>query len=314
MKKILFVSEQWSGGRPERGLSDANYLRPTLSRGDGEPIAESYVVYYDVLGLAAKRPADTEVLSAAETFKPDIVVFYALVGYQYNIALETWAELRRRGIKIVAIWLESTPDVVAIADTYADVIDLNVFVDSETIHKQHTKRPEKCLGTYHPQDSFAFIPDKEKAIGVSFIGSLVSRPVRCSYIFTLLASGIAVTKLGGHSEWLVATETMIKVLRYSRIVLNFGDAGTFKHYKIRLAEATLSGALLMDWENEETLKIFEPYREFVPFSTPDDLLKKVKYYLTHEAERAKIAAAGREKALERLDGREFWRKVFERLI
>lgn len=313
MKKVLFISEQWSGGRQERGPSDANYLKPTLLRGDAELIAESSVIYFDTLGVAAKRSADAEVLAEVERYQPDIVIFYALVGYQYNIALETWAELRSRGIKVVAVWLESTPDVVAMADNYADSIDLNVFVDSETIYEKHTKRSEKCLGTYHPQDSFVFTPETEKAIGVSFIGTLVARPIRCSYIFALLASGVAVTKLGGHSEWLISTETMIKVLRYSRIVLNFGDAGSFKHYKIRVAEATLCGSLLMDWENDETLKIFEPYREFVPFSTPEDLLKKVKYYLTHESERAKIAAAGRERALERLDGREFWKKVFERL-
>ena len=141
----------------------------------------------------------------------------------------------------------------------------------------------------------------------------MSRPLRCAFIGSLLANGVPVTKLGGHKEWMVSTETMAKVLGMSRIVLNFGDAGSFKHYKVRVAETTLSGALLMDWENAETLQIFEPYREFVPFSTPEDLLRKAQYYLTHDQERREIAERGRQKALERLDGREFWRKVFERL-
>ena len=47
----------------------------------------------------------------------------------------------------------------------------------------------------------------------------------------------------------------------------------------------------------ETAEIFEEDKEIVMFRTPEELAEKVDYYLTHDAEREKIARNGYEKVM-----------------
>ena len=47
----------------------------------------------------------------------------------------------------------------------------------------------------------------------------------------------------------------------------------------------------------ETAELFEEDREIVMFKTPEELVEKAAYYLTHEKEREEIARAGRRKVL-----------------
>lgn len=49
---------------------------------------------------------------------------------------------------------------------------------------------------------------------------------------------------------------------------------------------------------QETAELFEEDKEIVMFRTPEELLVKVDYYLTHEQEREQIAEAGHKKVLE----------------
>jgi spore maturation protein CgeB len=63
---------------------------------------------------------------------------------------------------------------------------------------------------------------------------------------------------------------------------------------MRIFEGTACGALVLTDAVKNGLdKLFEPGREIVVFQDDDDLLAKINYYLTHEAERRQIAAAGK---------------------
>lgn len=76
-------------------------------------------------------------------------------------------------------------------------------------------------------------------------------------------------------------------------------------------EATSCGSMLMEAENSEASKLFEPMFNYVPFKDEKDLVDKVKYYLAYESERQRIAAKGHQKSTQKYSGETWWKTVLE---
>lgn len=91
---------------------------------------------------------------------------------------------------------------------------------------------------------------------------------------------------------------MYKVLAQSKIVLNrhISTANGFAN-NMRLYESTGMGAMLLTDKKKNLNDIFKVGMEVVDYSDPFDSVKKIKYFLTHEAERSKIADAGQKRTL-----------------
>lgn len=80
--------------------------------------------------------------------------------------------------------------------------------------------------------------------------------------------------------------------------------------KSRCFEQGLSGTLMLCRQSPNLDRYYEPGKEFVPFEDLDDCVEKVKYYTTHETERAKIARAYRD----RTAGEHMWRHRFQKMF
>jgi spore maturation protein CgeB len=66
---------------------------------------------------------------------------------------------------------------------------------------------------------------------------------------------------------------------------------------MRLYETTGVGALLLtDWK-QNLHELFEPDAEVVTYRTPEECVEKIRYYLEHEDDRARIAQAGQARTL-----------------
>ncbi|MBI4718337.1 MAG: glycosyltransferase family 1 protein [Planctomycetes bacterium] len=97
---------------------------------------------------------------------------------------------------------------------------------------------------------------------------------------------------------------MYQVLQQSRITLNVhgrievdGATDTAWANNMRLYEATGVGALLLtDWRPHLN-QLFDPEREVATFRDPDDCAARIRYYLSHEAEREAVARAGQVRTL-----------------
>ncbi len=327
MIKVLFVREYYSDGDPALGTTDGGYLDATLEySGMGTACWFFYDTgnvqygsgnFLEIKSLSSVEERDHGLLEAVRLNRPDVVVFNSLMSWgDFVIKKETWQKVKDIGVRIVGKWHEGVaPDVVRVADLHADVVDLNLFVDTKKQFMRLTRFPEKCIGIYNPSSPDYFMPkvEKKRDIPVFFGGTLCGRSDRCAGIFTLLANHIPVTKVGGRREYVVEDSVWIDLLQRSKIGLNFSDAGEFRHFKGRIVETCLAGAMLMDLANEETSNVLDPMRDYVPFTSQDDLYTKVVYYLEHDDERQEIAKRGQAKALAKLTGQEFWSELFGRL-
>jgi hypothetical protein len=91
---------------------------------------------------------------------------------------------------------------------------------------------------------------------------------------------------------------MYAILRRSRIVLNshIGDArGAATN--MRLFEATGVGAFLLTDGAKDIETLFRPSVEIEPYVSLADCLEKIEYFLSRNAQRKAIAAAGQKRTL-----------------
>jgi spore maturation protein CgeB len=91
---------------------------------------------------------------------------------------------------------------------------------------------------------------------------------------------------------------MYRVLAQSRIAVNrHGDVAGGYAANMRMFEATGVGALLVTESATNLPDFFEPGREVVAYNGVDDLVEKIRYFLEHDEERRRIAAAGQRRTL-----------------
>jgi hypothetical protein len=91
---------------------------------------------------------------------------------------------------------------------------------------------------------------------------------------------------------------MYRVLARSRIVVNrHGPVAAGYANNMRLFEATGAGAMLFTEAAPNLADYFKPGSEVVTYDGPDELMDKLRYYLDHEEERRRIAAAGQARTL-----------------
>jgi hypothetical protein len=84
----------------------------------------------------------------------------------------------------------------------------------------------------------------------------------------------------------------------SKIVVNVGRDDYPEDVSLRFAEAMAAGALFITLLPSEMDRLgFQEGVHFVGARTDEEILEFVRYYVGHEAEREKIARAGREKVL-----------------
>ena len=91
---------------------------------------------------------------------------------------------------------------------------------------------------------------------------------------------------------------MFRCLRRGRITLNAGiDMADNEAPNMRLFEATGVGAFLLTELQRKIENFFVPGKEIATFTSPEDLVEKIHYYLDHPSEREEIARRGQERCL-----------------
>lgn len=162
------------------------------------------------------------------------------------------------------------------------------------------------------------LPPRPPRYDVTFVGGIApSHPDRIAWLEGLIEAGIDLDVFG--YGFAAATERspirprlrgqawgrrMFEVLAQSRVSLNrharidiAGRVDPRFANNMRLFEATGVGTCLVTDAKENLAEMFEPGREVVTYRSTTECAERIHHLLSHESERAAIAAAGQTRTL-----------------
>lgn len=315
---VLFLSEKWCDCRPEAGPSNSehNLLSSLVATG----LATYSVFHFDEYVRSTELRCDSAFIDRCKQDQPDFIIWsYTFVGSDiFNPQASTMEYVSKQlGIPIIAFWFDSArTGLMTVAESVSPNVAFHVVLDSSTAYRQHTASPWKYVPLWTPQDPHLFYPGNGlRDIDVSFIGSLVNYPDRQMAMAELAASGIPYVQTGGQRERRLPPKDYADIHRRSKIGLNFCDEmGREKQIKGRVFEILHSGTMLMESANPETENWLTPMVDYVPFDGASDMLDKIRYYLAHEDERARIAATGLRTAQSRYSAQLFWQSLLDEAL
>ncbi|MZQ85978.1 glycosyltransferase [Paenibacillus sp. 5J-6] len=268
------------------------------------------------------NPADPLVQIAAET-RPDLML--VLDAFGQSLPGDVVQAIRAHGIR-TAIWL---PDDPYHSDHSMGRVPHFDYVF--TLEKSCVK-PYKLLGCqnvhYLP---FGINPDAVKLdyvptnfrkdicfIGTAFWNRVAFIDEMADYLKDkdVMINGYWWDRLSSYDKlspkiqgyWLSPQETM-KYYQGAKIVINLHRATEDKSHNSnsrqfpafspnpRLFDITASGTLQLTDVRDDLTNFYKPGEELDIFSSPQELIQKIEYYLTHEEERQHIALRGLARTL-----------------
>lgn len=307
---VLFVGDYFCAGQPRMGLSEweGNIWASLESTGLAEVARFHFDKYYYHTG----KRADSALIERVDDVKPDYVVLiiYKHFGQDQAVMLEdTMRVIRMMGVPVITIWgdLEAQQQREIAKTVRPYCIKMIGTANKEVV---------ESLGyTYAhvPKDPRVFNnPGKPRDIDIVFSGSFgLGREERQKAMIHLLDNGIRLVHGGSEGRDHFPTEEYADRYKRAKLALSFSKAHGMSVVNARPFEAMACGAMLLEQDSPELAKLFTPHADYVPWTDEVDLLKKVRYYLEHDAERELIASNGQRKCEGPYSAKLFWESILK---
>ena len=300
--KVLCVLSKYAYGNPERGENyDYVHFVPAFARmGHEVAVFDSG----DRSGYSDFAALNADLLQRVVEFRPDII-FCVLMHYE--IWSETLDLIRANSPALIINW--GTDDSWKFAQAsrfFADHVDLHVTTDSSSSETAVSLGCDNVFLSQWAASGAALAeprPARECKYDVSFVGSIYG--YRGEWIAALRQNGIDVSCFGhGTEHGVVDAADIPGIYRNSRISLNFSGAGQTaggknatrnRQIKARTFEVPGAGGFLLTETAPELDRYFVLEKEIGTFSSPDELVTKVRRFLSKPEERDCVARAGFER-------------------
>jgi hypothetical protein len=269
-----------------------------------------------------EQPVDWPIIEECVAFRPDIIFIYGLPCYPDDRHKEGYVSftglyLLRKLLdaKVIAVVFDLAYENFHLTDNLVAMCDLAITFEDENLFHGFSRYPEKHIVTLAPHSARLFNGDARthRDFGVTFVGGTSGyKNIRSNGIAALRANGIEVEAPGGRGkkQQRLSNEEYARLIHRSKIVINWSQhiSGRWYHAKGRIFETTLAGSMLLCEECDAVNRWFEPFVDYVPFKTLEELIERAGYYLEHEEERLKIAIEGNKKALAYYDADVVWQQ------
>jgi hypothetical protein len=254
---------------------------------------------------------------SAIKYKPTHIFLSSYTSrYHYMPSLSTLHRLKSRGIEVQNIWWDTCSKKVEKAfldiDPYVSrhiVLDnpCKYFLEKITEKLRAKNSLNEILYLYYPLQYNRSLHSKD--IDVVFLGQTGSyRSVRQKYLNYLQDMGRPIFT-SKNFKGPVTEVDYNRILLRSKIGINFSESVDSHQLKARVFELIKSGCLLIEQRNEQTAKYFTEGEDYVAFSSKEELLEKVMFYLDNESLREQIISAAYKKASQKYNGDMFWQSI-----
>ena len=311
---VLILRNQFYAKSSNQPSTEKMHLDHTLGASE---FATFDVLTYDQ-DLLVSPLSDLQLIAKCRDTRPNAVILSSWWMAPRHPSIASLQFIREKlGIPIAVIWWDTcSEDFWKAVQPYMRHFDTHVVMDNPSLQYADRGDPffHRILQLWPPQDENLFCPGPSRDIPVSFLGQVSAyRSYRREVIDHLLKCQIPGYFSTQDRNRQVTHGAYAEFMKRSKISLNFSYSVSCDQLKSRVLEVMFSGALLLESENSQTSLLFTPMKDYVPFSSKEDLTDKIRHYLQNEHELRAIAKQGRETATINYNSNRFWKLLFDKL-
>ncbi len=331
--KILYVGMKYDYGDPARGNSfeHANFY-DTLSR-----MSEHEVVYFpfdEVMQAQGRDRMNVALLRTVQAERPELVFFFLFTD---EIAPRTIEEITYRSGAVTFNWFADDHwRWFNFSCHWAPLFHWVATTDPRAVVRYHHIGYERVIRSQWACNHFTYKPSGGPyEYDVTFVGQPHSN--RRRVVQALERAGVRIDCWGyGWPNGRVSQEEMVRLFSRSKINLSFARSSEEVWHKAlarvflkrradrsfqllppgvwrenfqsllgkrrdqvkgRNFEIPGAGGFLLTGAVEHLEEYYVPGKEVAVFSTPRDLIERIRFYLTHDEEREAIRDAGYQRTL-----------------
>lgn len=321
---IPFYVESESQKKEIKEFTKMIFIGPLIE----SDLAETSVFWYGPSMGCTFEEMNIRLFEACKEFKPDYLLL--INGWCHdNIELQTWRPrlstfyLIRKILKtkLFALWTDQAFEAFKESDILTRLLDFSFTHEPRYVFENHSQFPEKYKVVPEPLSEILYgDPFQFRDIDVLFIGGTEGyQGERKKGLESIAKAGLPITILGGRvntggEDKKLSNQEYADALKRSKIVLNWSRSysGAYFHAKGRAFETTLAGSLLISEECKPLNDYFRPNIDYVPFSSSEELVSKIRHYLMNPEDAVKIARSGHQRAVEKYNLLRLWEnRIFQ---
>ncbi len=291
--KVLCVFGKHQYGMPDLGIGTeyAAFIPALKNLG----FQVSHFESWDRSIYSGYAELNKSLIKTIERISPDLML---VVQMHYEIWIETLTLIRERTNVRTVCWTTDDSwkyrEVSRFIGRYYHTMTTTYDYIIQNYHADGIRNVLLTQWAAKSQDLMEPIPAKQCRYGVTFIGA--AHGGRKRRIDAIRKSGIKIKCWGsGWPGGPIAADEIASIMRDSVISLNFANSKGRNQIKARNFEVPGAGGFLLSEKAPGLDNYYQNGEEIGVFSDTEELISKIKYYLSEHEHRDRIAQAGFER-------------------